>query len=548
MVYTSTYRHTIVVDLLEYLGIVSNLETLQSAREDETRNPENTDKKECKPDYDIECGPNRSCSESSTDSDSSGSQIEKNDPFRVDWNGPSDPENPQNWPLLKKSLVVFQIMLLTCVTYMGSSIYTPGQEYIQEEFHVGHVVATLNLSLYVLGYGLGPIIFSPLSETARYGRLNLYMVTLFFFMIFQVGCATVHNIGGLIVMRFISGILCSPSLATGGGTVADIISPEMVPLVLGMWSAGAVAAPVLAPLLGAAMVDAKNWRFIFWLLMWLSAATFILLAFFFPETQHHNILYRRALKLRKETGDDRYYTEQDKLDREVDARTFLINTLYRPFKMIIKEPAILAFDLYIAVAYGCFYLFFEAFPIVFVGIYHFNLVEVGLAYMGFCVGCVLAYGLFGILNMRIIVPRFRNGTFTPEAFLIVAMCVCWCLPLSLFLFGWTARVHWILPVISEVFFVLAVFNIFQATFAYLATCYPTYVASVFAGNGFCRASFACAFPLFGRAMYENLATKNYPVAWGSSLVGFLTLGLAIIPFILYKYGPSLRARSSYTEE
>jgi DHA1 family multidrug resistance protein-like MFS transporter len=168
--------------------------------------------------------------------------------------------------------------------------------------------------------------------------------------------------------------------------------------------------------------------------------------------------------------------------------------------------------------------------------------------MGFCVGCVLAYGLFGILNMRIIVPRFRNGTFTPEAFLIVAMCVCWCLPLSLFLFGWTARVHWILPVISEVFFVLAVFNIFQATFAYLATCYPTYVASVFAGNGFCRASFACAFPLFGRAMYENLATKNYPVAWGSSLVGFLTLGLAIIPFILYKYGPSLRARSSYTEE
>lgn len=64
---------------------------------------------------------------------------------------------------------------------MGSSIYTPGQEYIQEEFHVGHVVATLNLSLYVLGYGLGPIIFSPLSETARYGRLNLYMVTLFFF-------------------------------------------------------------------------------------------------------------------------------------------------------------------------------------------------------------------------------------------------------------------------------------------------------------------------------------------------------------------------------
>lgn len=49
MVYTSTYRHTIVVDLLEYLGIVSNLETLRSAREDETRKPENTDKKNVNP-------------------------------------------------------------------------------------------------------------------------------------------------------------------------------------------------------------------------------------------------------------------------------------------------------------------------------------------------------------------------------------------------------------------------------------------------------------------------------------------------------------------
>lgn len=53
---------------------------------------------------------------------------------------------------------------------MGSSIYTPGQEYIQEEFHVGHVVATLNLSLYVLGYGLGPIIFH------RYQKLHVMAV------------------------------------------------------------------------------------------------------------------------------------------------------------------------------------------------------------------------------------------------------------------------------------------------------------------------------------------------------------------------------------
>lgn len=47
-------------------------------------------------------------------------------------------------------------------------------------------------------------------------------------------------------------------------------------------------------------------------------------------------------------------------------------------------------------------------------------------------------------------------------------------------------------------------------------------------------------------MYDNLAIEGYPVAWGSSLLGFFSIGLAIIPFLLYKYGPYLRSKSSFT--
>ncbi|SCU88402.1 LADA_0E09934g1_1 [Lachancea dasiensis] len=467
------------------------------------------------------------------------------DPFLVDWNGPNDPEHPFNWSKGKKALVVIEIMILTCVTYMGASIYTPGQDYIQEEFGVGHVVGTLSLSMYVLGYGLGPMIFSPLSEVASIGRQQIYIITLFFFMIFQIGAATVRNIGGLIVIRFISGVLCSPSLATGAGSMGDFIDPQMVPIFIGLWAVGAVAAPVLAPLLGAAMTVAENWRFIFWLLMWLAAATLILLVIFFPETQHNNILHRRAVRIRKETGDSRYYTKQERIDAQVHIKDFAIDTLYRPFAIIAQEPIVLAFDIYIALCYGAFYLFFEAFPIVFVGIYNFTLVEVGLAYLGFCVGCVIAYIVLLIFLAKVIGPKFQNNTFTPEAFLLLAMGVCWSLPLSLFLFGWAAGTHWIVPMIAQIFFVLCVFNLFQATFAYLAICYPRYLASVFAGNGFTRAVFACAFPLFGRAMYLNLGSEKYPVGWGSSLIGFFCIALAAIPFVFYKYGPSLRGRSAY---
>lgn len=534
--YTDTYRNTFLVDALEYFKLIKISPNFKSQGSQPLASIEEESEKNAEENIDLE---------RDTDSGSQEREEIENDPFLVDWNGPKDSENPLNWSKGKKAVVVFEVMLLTCVTYMGASIYTPGQVEIQEEFGVGHVVGTLNLSLYVLGYGLGPMVFSPLSEVASIGRQQIYMWTFFFFAIFQIGAATVKNIGGLIVIRFISGILCSPALATGGGSIGDIMAPEIVPIFIGLWAIGTVVAPVIAPLLGAAMVVAKGWRWIFWLLLWLSAGTFVMLVAFFPETQHNNILHRRAERIRRETGDNRYYTKQELVESKVTFKEFAIEITARPFKLMVLEPAVLAFNIYIAVCYGTFYLFFEAFPIVFIGIYHFTLVEMGLAYLGFCVGCVMAYVVLLVFLAKVIRPKFQNNSFTPEAFLLLAMGVCWSLPLSLFLFGWTAGVHWILPIIAQIFFVLCVFNLFQSTFSYLAICYPRYMASVFASNGFCRSVFACAFPLFGQAMYKNLGSEKYPVGWGSSLVGFFSVVLAVIPFVFYKIGPSLRGKSQY---
>ena len=555
MNYLHNFKDTLFVDLLEVLNIVTigeehvnqlNLsgDASLSASSESSNMSFNSGSEENSQEKSVEDLEKQNC-EINIHKNSDKEADTKKDPFLVTFNGEDDPLMPYNWSTNKKALIIIQTMLLTCVNYMGSSIYTPGQLEIQNEFHVGHVVGTLNLSLYVLGYGLGPIVFSPLTEISSIGRLPVYMITFFLFTMLQIGCALAPNFAGLVILRFITGVLCSPALSTGGATLGDIVSQNYLALVLGLWSIGAVAAPILAPLLGASMVVAKDWRWIFWLLFFCCCATMLLLTFFFPETSSDTVLHRKAARIRKLTGDNRYYTEKEREEAQLPKKQFLIETLYRPFSMMITEPIVLAFDLYIALCYGAFYLFFEAFPIVFGGIYHFTLVEQGLAYFGFCVGCIFAYIILLVFSIKVAAKRFANNTFTPETTLILAMCIGWCIPLALFMFGWTAKVHWILPIISEVFFVLGCFNIFQASFSYLAICYPKYVASVFAGNGFARSSFAAAFPLFGQAMYNNLGTKNYPVAWGSSLVGFFTIGLWVIPFVLYKYGPSLRSMSKY---
>jgi DHA1 family multidrug resistance protein-like MFS transporter len=76
----------------------------------------------------------------------------------VDWRK-DDPANPRNWSTPKKFFVTFEICLLTTSVYIGSAIYTAGVRGVMADFHVSEVVAVLGLTLFVAGYGLGPMVW-----------------------------------------------------------------------------------------------------------------------------------------------------------------------------------------------------------------------------------------------------------------------------------------------------------------------------------------------------------------------------------------------------
>lgn len=140
----------------------------------------------------------------------------------VDWYGPDDPDNPQNWSTIKKVWVTFEICLLTFSVYIGSAIYTAGIEDVSRVFGVSRVAATLGLTLFVLGYGVGPMLWSPMSEVPQIGRGPIYIGTLALFVVLQVPTALATNFGMLLAFRFITGFVGSPSLATGGASIGDV--------------------------------------------------------------------------------------------------------------------------------------------------------------------------------------------------------------------------------------------------------------------------------------------------------------------------------------
>ena len=97
------------------------------------------------------------------------------DHLLVTW-APNDPDNPRNWSTPKKLFVTFQICFLTTSVYIGSAIYTAGLRGVTAQFHISEVHALVGLTLFVLGYALGPMvwvrIFAPLPSTSIFTQPN----------------------------------------------------------------------------------------------------------------------------------------------------------------------------------------------------------------------------------------------------------------------------------------------------------------------------------------------------------------------------------------
>lgn len=414
------------------------------------------------------------------------------------------------------------------------------------EFGVSEVAATLGLTLFVAGYAIGPMLWAPMSEIPQFGRNPVYILTLAAFVALQVPTAKASSFGMLLAFRFLTGFVGSPSLATGGASISDMYSAKTRTYGIAVWGVGAVCGPTLGPLVAGFAVEKKGWTWSIWELMWLSGGCLVLLVFFLPETSSTNILFRRARRLRKLTGNSNLISEPELMGESITGKDVVMMIMVKPFTLFITEPIILALNMYTALLYGVLYIWFECFPIVFITIYHFSLGTMGLAYLGLLVGILLVMGPFAWYHHKYTCPKFDDdGNLKPEWRLPPAFFGAFAIPICLFWFGWTAKpdIHWIVPIIGTTWFTFGAFLLFNAVLNYLADAYPYNIASVMAGNDFLRSSVGAGFPLFASAMFKKLG-----VDWASSLLGFLSIAFIPIPFLLFKYGHVLRQKSKYARK
>ena len=307
----------------------------------------------------------------------------------VDWYGLLDPENPQNWSTFKKTVVTAILWLYTFTVYCASAIYTPSVEAVMEEHHVSHSVALLGLSLYVFGYGFGPLFFSPISEMSHVGRNTPYILTLILYVLLSVPTAMARSFPAFLVLRFLTGFLGSPCLATGGATLQDMYSSMKLPYGYTAWVGATFCAPALGPVISAFVVTNHTWRWSMWEVLWLALFTLLIMIIFFPETSSATILYRRARRTRQHFRDGRYRSRAEMDEAGSSLQEALVEALLRPLQITALDPAVFFTNLYSSYSYGVYYSFFEAFPIVYTDMYGFSLGLTGTAFISIVVACLV---------------------------------------------------------------------------------------------------------------------------------------------------------------
>ncbi|KAH9903957.1 polyamine transporter 1 [Xylariomycetidae sp. FL2044] len=462
----------------------------------------------------------------------------------VDFDGPDDPYRPVNWPMHKKVSTTLLYGLVTMTATWASSSYSAGTAQIAAEFRVGEQVATLGTTLFLLGFGLGPLLWAPLSEV--YGRRLAVLTPMFVAICFSFASAVSRDLPSLMITRFWGAFFASAPVTNTGGVLGDLFSPAHRGIAMAGYAMAVVGGPTVGPIVSAAVTVQPHlgWRWTEYLTGILQAFVLFFAVLFLDETYAPVLLVKKARRLRHESGNWALHAKFEEWDVNITelARKFLV----RPIQLL-TTPICFLVALYASFCYGILYMQLGAVPIIFHEIRGWTQVESELPFIAILLGALTG----AVLNM--VNQLYYNKSYhqagdraVPEKRLPPMMLGSVLFAAGQFITGWTAEpshAPWIVPVIGLFLSGCGFNTIFQAALNYLVDTFQMYAASAVAANTFMRSCFAAAFPLVVSPLYHNIG-----VGPGQTIFAGFGCLLIPVPYVFYFYGKRIRAASKWSRK
>lgn len=151
------------------------------------------------------------------------------------------------------------------VTPASLDMYTPALPQMVSYF--GSDEATLNLTLvgFYVFFALGQLLLGPASD--RFGRRPLFLAGSVVYLMGSAACAVSDGIAMLAFSRIVQAVGAGAIAAISMALVKDVFVPEKRDLAFSVITSLFGVGPVVAPMLGAALMQIGGWRAIFWVLI-----------------------------------------------------------------------------------------------------------------------------------------------------------------------------------------------------------------------------------------------------------------------------------------
>ncbi|KAK5995506.1 MFS transporter cpaT [Cladobotryum mycophilum] len=455
--------------------------------------------------------------------------------------------NPINWPQSKKYRTIGLVSFQAFISPLASSIMAPGLPEIAKKYDIkSETVVALTLTIYLLAWALGPLIFAPLSEV--YGRRWVTNVSGVIFTAFSIACIFARSTGELVAFRFLAGIGASTPVSIAGAVIADLfIEAERAPATA-LYGMGLLIGPPTGPIMGGYLTQSVGVKYGFVLTAALGAAALVLCLVFLPETDHELLRSQTVRGSLWQRIWNRDVEKSQTVDKRTDGSTPMtkyraMEAATRPLVLLTRSPICFIMSFYGALVYGFLNMFFTTFPTVFSDIYGFGPGPTGLTYIGGGLGELMATALAGWVGNTVYhnLTEKSGGVSKPEYRMPGMLLGSITVPIGLFWFGWTAqtRQHWMLPVIGSAIFGFGMMSILLPLQLYFVDAFK-YPAAALASAALFRSLLAFAIPLFAPQMLSAMGLGGtYSFLGGLSIV----IGIPL-PLWVYMCGERIRARSS----
>lgn len=150
---------------------------------------------------------------------------------------------------------------ITAIAPLSIDAYLPSLPTIETELGAARGQAELTLSAYFLGLAAAQLVWGPIAD--RFGRRRPLTIGLAIYVLGSLACALAPSLGALVAARFVQAIGGAAGIVVVRAVVRDVWSGRDAAAVLSQIVLVMGAAPILAPLLGGAVLEVASWRAIF---------------------------------------------------------------------------------------------------------------------------------------------------------------------------------------------------------------------------------------------------------------------------------------------